>query len=123
MTRLWDHHPAVRTGEQLTAGERAADIAVRAMGSWRFIAGQTVFIIAWMLLNTAAWVHHWDPYPWILLNLAFSTQAAYAAPLILLAGVRADAKRAELALHTHENTQRLLQVTQRSCPNCPEDNR
>ena len=123
MSRLWRLHPGVRSGDELTFGERAADLAVRSMGSWAFLWAQTGIMAVWVLLNTVAPVHHWDPYSFTLLNLGLSMQAAFAAPLILLAGVRADAKRAELALHTHENTQRLLQVTQRSCPNCPEDNR
>ena len=56
----------------------------------RFLVGQTVLVIGWIALNTVGLVQHWDPYPFILLNLAFSTQAAYAAPLILLAQNRQD---------------------------------
>jgi uncharacterized membrane protein len=62
----------------------------RFLGTGRYLVGQTVFVISWITLNTAAVVQHWDPYPFILLNLAFSTQAAYAAPLILLAQNRQD---------------------------------
>lgn len=107
---LWQRHPGVRTGTDLNLGARAADRAVAAIGSWPFIGIQTVVIAVWMVLNTVALVHHWDPYPWILLNLVFSTQAAYASPLILLASVRADNRRAEVATHTLENTARLEEL-------------
>jgi uncharacterized membrane protein len=60
------------------------------MGTGRFLAGQTIFVFGWIVLNTIGLLSHWDPYPFILLNLAFSTQAAYAAPLILLAQNRQD---------------------------------
>jgi uncharacterized membrane protein len=69
---------------------RMSETIARTMGTGRFLAGQTVFVIAWILLNTAVFLRAWDPYPFILLNLAFSTQAAYAAPLILLAQNRQD---------------------------------
>src|ERR1700736_2467378 len=74
-----------------TAGERIADTVVGAMGSWRFIIIQTVIVVFWVALNIVEVVFKpFDPYPFILLNLAFSTQAAYAAPLILLAQNRQD---------------------------------
>ena len=62
----------------------------RFLGTGKYLVGQTLFVVFWIALNTFAVVHHWDPYPYILLNLAFSTQAAYAAPLILLAQNRQD---------------------------------
>jgi uncharacterized membrane protein len=67
-----------------------AEAIARYMGTGRFIAIQSILVIVWIVLNTLALVHHWDPYPFILLNLAFSTQSAYAAPLILLAQNRQD---------------------------------
>ena len=67
---------------------RAAERAARFFGTPRYIIGQTLVVIAWLALNSVALISHWDPYPFILLNLAFSTQAAYAAPLILLAQTR-----------------------------------
>ena len=67
-----------------------SEAIARFMGTGRFLAGQTVFVIGWIALNTIGLIQHWDPYPFILLNLAFSTQAAYAAPLILLAQNRQD---------------------------------
>jgi uncharacterized membrane protein len=69
---------------------RFAETLARFLGTGRFIVGQTVIVIGWIILNTLGLIHHWDPYPFILLNLAFSTQAAYAAPLILLAQNRQD---------------------------------
>jgi uncharacterized membrane protein len=69
---------------------RMSEAIARFLGTGRFLAGQTVLVIGWIALNTVGLVNHWDPYPFILLNLAFSTQAAYAAPLILLAQNRQD---------------------------------
>jgi len=64
---------------------RFSESIARFFGTARFLVVQTIMVFAWIVLNSIAMVHHWDPYPFILLNLAFSTQAAYAAPLILLA--------------------------------------
>jgi len=69
---------------------RISEGIARFLGTGRFLVGQTVLVIFWIGLNVIGLVHHWDPYPFILLNLAFSTQAAYAAPLILLAQNRQD---------------------------------
>ena len=69
---------------------RFAEGMARFLGTGRFIVGQTVLVVGWIILNTIGAIKHWDPYPFILLNLAFSTQAAYAAPLILLAQNRQD---------------------------------
>lgn len=67
-----------------TTGERAADAFARIVGSWKFIIAQTIFLIAWICLNIFAWVSHWDPYPFILVNLLLSFQAAYASPIIMM---------------------------------------
>src|SRR2546429_2339362 len=67
---------------------RGAEHAARFFGTPQYIIGQTLVVIAWIALNGVAISFRWDPYPFILLNLAFSTQAAYAAPLILLAQTR-----------------------------------
>ncbi len=69
---------------------RFSESIARTLGTGRFLVGQTVLVVIWIALNTVGLVNHWDPYPFILLNLAFSTQAAYAAPLILLAQNRQD---------------------------------
>ena len=70
--------------KSLSVGDRLADSVANGMGSWRFIIIQTVFVLVWMTLNIIGFVYHWDPYPFILLNLIFSTQAAYAAPIIMM---------------------------------------
>jgi uncharacterized membrane protein len=81
-------HPVNQTLiEQAPLGARFADAITGFMGSWKFIVVQTVIVIFWIGGNIAL-LFHFDPFPFILLNLAFSTQAAYAAPLILLAGNR-----------------------------------
>jgi uncharacterized membrane protein len=71
--------------ETLSFGGRIADAVARGMGSWKFIILQTVLVILWMGLNVIGFMYHWDVYPFILLNLLFSTQAAYAAPIIMMA--------------------------------------
>lgn len=68
----------------LTPGQRIADRVAATMGSWPFIIVQTTILVFWISLNALAWVGHWDPYPFILLNLALSFQAAYAAPFIMM---------------------------------------
>jgi uncharacterized membrane protein len=78
------HHGAFGNDRFGKAAERFA----RFFGTPRFIFGQTILVAVWIILNAAAISLRWDPYPFILLNLAFSTQAAYAAPLILLAQTR-----------------------------------
>ncbi|HEU0164821.1 MAG TPA: DUF1003 domain-containing protein [Thermomicrobiales bacterium] len=78
--------------EKLTPGERIADSVARVMGSWRFIIIQSVILIGWIFLNALAWIHHWDPYPFILLNLALSFQAAYSAPIIMMSQNRQATK-------------------------------
>ncbi|MFO0889904.1 MAG: DUF1003 domain-containing protein [Isosphaeraceae bacterium] len=67
-----------------TRGDRLADRIATAVGSWTFIIVQTVVLIAWVILNLIAWSRHWDPYPFILLNLALSFQSAYAAPILMI---------------------------------------
>ena len=71
--------------ETFTFGQRVADSVANGMGSWTFIIWQTIFVLIWMALNVIGLVSHWDVYPFILLNLIFSTQAAYAAPIIMMA--------------------------------------
>jgi uncharacterized membrane protein len=71
--------------ETLTTGQHIADSVANGMGSWKFIIWQTIFVILWMTLNVIGLIGRWDVYPFILLNLIFSTQAAYAAPIIMMA--------------------------------------
>ena len=70
--------------DTLSVGDRLADGVAKSMGSWRFIIIQSIIVLIWMGLNIVGFVHHWDAYPFILLNLLFSTQAAYAAPIIMM---------------------------------------
>ena len=82
-----------------------AEKAARFFGTPNYILGQTIVVILWIALNSVALVHHWDPTPFIMLNLIFSTQAAYAAPLILLAQTRQadrDKLHADLIDKAHE---------------------
>ncbi|HUZ80978.1 MAG TPA: DUF1003 domain-containing protein [Gaiellaceae bacterium] len=89
---------------------RRAEAAARFFGTPKYILGQTALVIAWIAVNAVAVSLRWDPYPFILLNLAFSTQAAYAAPLILLAQTRqVDRDKAasdQLEAHREEVTRR-----------------
>jgi uncharacterized membrane protein len=68
----------------LNFAQRLADKVANGMGSWSFIITQSIIVGIWMILNIIAYLRHWDPYPFILLNLLFSTQAAYAAPIIMM---------------------------------------
>lgn len=117
------HAPQVKTWHdrhvaKLGLGQRMADAIASEMGSWHFIIWQTIIVIGWMLLNLTAYANHWDPYPFILLNLLFSTQAAYAAPVIMMAQNRqAERDRAQAlddyitnkeAKEEIENLQRML---------------
>jgi uncharacterized membrane protein len=97
------HHGAFGNDRFGVIAERFA----RFFGTPRFIIGQTVLVVLWIAANSAAFSLRWDPYPFILLNLAFSTQAAYAAPLILLAATR-QAERdkiRDVALGEHRNAE------------------
>ena len=67
-----------------TFGERVADAVAATVGSWPFIVIQSLVLALWILLNLAAWFYRWDPYPFILLNLVLSFQAAYASPIIMM---------------------------------------
>ncbi|MDR3494468.1 MAG: DUF1003 domain-containing protein [Ancalomicrobiaceae bacterium] len=71
-------------GPKPTGGQRVADTVAATMGSWPFIIIQSIILAVWIALNITAFVYHWDPYPFILLNLALSFQAAYAAPFIMM---------------------------------------
>jgi uncharacterized membrane protein len=87
---------------------RLAERLARFLGTGRYLVFQTAIVFVWITLNLAAASLRWDPYPFILLNLAFSTQAAYAAPLILLAQNRqADRDRAEIERDREMNARSL----------------
>ena len=98
--------------EALTFGQRVADGVAATMGSWRFIIIQSVILLIWITLNVVGFVQQWDPYPFILLNLALSFQAAYAAPIIMMSQNRQedrDRMRAELDLETDLKAETLIE--------------
>jgi len=88
--------------EARTFGSRIADSVANGMGSWRFIIIQTILVILWMGLNMIGLIYHWDAYPFILLNLLFSTQAAYAAPIIMMSQNRQNERD---RMHAQEDYQ------------------
>jgi uncharacterized membrane protein len=119
MVRRWEkervrhthHHPPLRNinelhRHQLTAGERIADGFAEMIGSWTFIIIQSAVLAAWIALNVVAWFEHWDPYPFILLNLALSFQAAYAAPIIMMSQNRQADKDRLMAEQDYEINQK-----------------
>ena len=103
--------PLVPSYDRDTVG-RSSERVARFMGTGRYLAIQTVIVAAWIVLNAIAFGNDWDPYPFILLNLIFSTQAAYAAPLILLAQNRQDARDRALAERDRETNERILADTE-----------
>ncbi len=108
-TAKWHEHPGVRSGENLTRGERAADKMRSVMGSWPFVFSFFAVMIIWATLNTYVLqrvLHHkaFDPYPYILLNLFLSMLAGVQAAALLIAAKRADTISSEIALHTVKNT-------------------
>ncbi len=96
--KTW-HHKHKST---LSFGDRIADKVASTMGSWTFIIAQSMIVLLWMGLNIIAFIAHWDPYPFILLNLLFSTQAAYAAPIIMMAQNRQGERDRHQALQDYE---------------------
>lgn len=98
--------------ESLSFGQKLADSVAAGMGSWRFIIIQSIIVIVWMSLNVVSWCYHWDIYPFILLNLLFSTQAAYAAPIIMMAQNRAaerDRANAEADYQVNLNNKKEIE--------------
>jgi uncharacterized membrane protein len=96
---LWHRHPGVRSEQQLTLGERAADRLRNGMGSWGFVFGALLFLAGWMIGNRNV---GFDPYPFILLNLILSCLAALQGAILLIAAKRADQISSELAVHDYE---------------------
>ena len=97
--RRWTGHPGVRSGDELTAGERAADRLRNGMGSWTFVLASLAFLGAWMALNRSA---GFDPFPFILLNLVLSCLAALQGAILLIGAKRSDQIASELARHDYE---------------------
>jgi uncharacterized membrane protein len=91
------NHPSVLNvnevaDERLTMGQRVADRVAGTMGSWHFIITQATIMVIWIMLNLVGWFYHWDIYPFVLLNLAMSAQAAFATPLIMMSQNRQSEK-------------------------------
>ena len=105
-----------------TMGERTADRFARIVGSWKFLIIQSVLLVAWVILNVIGWWRHWDPYPFILLNLALSFQAAYATPIIMMSENR-EARLSERRNHldlqinllAEQETTEILRLLRRLC--------
>jgi uncharacterized membrane protein len=113
----WHKHPGVRSGEDLSRGERAADRMRNMMGSWPFVFMFFVVMIVWALTNTLLIQHvlhdkAFDPYPYILLNLFLSMLAGIQAAALLIAAKRADSLSSEVALHTANNTDDIKTLIQ-----------
>jgi uncharacterized membrane protein len=106
----WHRHPGVRSGGQLTRGERAADRMRNVMGSWPFVFCFFGIMIMWAIVNSIFYLggkngkHGFDPYPYILLNLFLSMLAGVQAAALLIAAKRSDAVASEIAIHTEHNT-------------------
>ncbi len=99
--------------EKLTFGQRLADRFAQVIGSWRFIVIQSVMLAVWIALNITAYAYHWDPYPFILLNLAMSFQAAYAAPILMMSQNRQSEKDHLQAKNDYEvNLKAELEIMQ-----------
>ena len=89
------HHKKPET----SFGDRVSDKIAAVVGSWNFIIIQSLILFGWIVVNITAWIRHWDPYPFILLNLVLSFQAAFTAPIIMMAQNRQaaiDRQKAEL---------------------------
>lgn len=115
--------------DQITFGERIADKVASVMGSWTFIIGQSAVLVLWIIINTVAFIIHWDSYPYILLNLALSFQAAFATPVILMSqnrqaskdrltaehdyqiNMKAEEETRQLIMHLYEQDKELLKQT------------
>ncbi len=99
-------HPSLRAHAHATLSERVADRVATMIGSWQFIVVQTVIVTLWIGINVTAYVYAWDPYPFILLNLLFSTQAAYTAPIILQSQNRSAVRDRRQAMLDYETNVR-----------------
>ena len=96
--RTW-RHPMIKSPDQLTRGERAADLLRNGMGSWGFVLTALAFLAGWMIANGS---DGFDPYPFILLNLILSCLAALQGAILLIAAKRADALSRDLAEHDYK---------------------
>jgi uncharacterized membrane protein len=116
----WHRHPGVRSGDQLTVGERAADKVRNGMGSWPFVITFLGAMGVWAIANSIFYLggsngkHGFDPYPYILLNLMLSMVAGLQGAILLIAAKRADQISSELAIHTFDNTKGIQELLQQN---------
>ncbi len=113
MTKKYSWHE--EHTKQLNFWQKLSDNVANGMGSWTFIIIQTGIVFLWMTLNIVGWFYHWDSYPFILLNLLFSTQAAYAAPIIMMAQNRQsqrDRTHAEADYQTNLEAKKEIEALQ-----------
>jgi uncharacterized membrane protein len=108
----WHEHPATKkfSKEQLSIGQRSADVLRNAMGSWPFVFGALAFLAVWMYFNSDG---AFDPFPFILLNLILSCVAALQGAILLIAAKREDQINSELAIHTYQVDQENLELTRK----------
>ena len=98
-----------------TLGEKVSDIFTSTIGTWAFILIQTAILIVWVILNVTAYIRQWDPYPFILLNLVLSLEAAYAAPVLMMSQNRQNAKdrlKNRMDLETDKKAEEEIQEIQ-----------
>lgn len=96
---------------EISIGDYLSDRIAAIVGSWRFIMVQSTILALWILLNIVAWMQHWDPYPFILLNLVLSFQAAFTAPILMMAQNRqADIDRRKAQLDYDVNLRAELDI-------------
>lgn len=107
---LWHRHPAVRSGSDLTLGERSADIMRNGMGSWNFVFGALLFLGGW--IGAAETGIPIDNPQLTILNLVLSCLAALQGAILLIAAKRSDQISSELAMHTYENGKKILAINE-----------
>ncbi|KKP77862.1 MAG: hypothetical protein UR78_C0027G0003 [Candidatus Moranbacteria bacterium GW2011_GWF2_35_39] len=112
MWYIIDMKSKIKNKNKSSLGEFMADKITNIVGSWKFIIFQSILLTIWIILNITAWINHWDPYPFILLNLVLSFQAAYTAPVILMSENRQaerDRKKEALDLATDRKAEREIE--------------
>jgi uncharacterized membrane protein len=111
LKRMASRNVNVVEEERMTVGQRVADKVADTIGSWPFIIIQTIILTIWIIINVTAWINRWDPYPFILLNLMLSFQAAYSGPVIMMSQNRQAAKDRLAAEIDHQvNTKAELEI-------------
>jgi uncharacterized membrane protein len=116
----WHTHPSVRSADQLTPGERAADKMRNGMGSWAFVFAALGFLAVWMIYNGLRGHSAFDVYPFILLNLLLSCLAAMQGAILLIAAKRSDQIASELAQHDYETDSHAKDLIESLCSNLQE---